>query len=127
MPSYCSSFVSINSVPTIADMELFKPYFIITTGEPSFDVVIKVPSECYYVESSNPGFPPAGACGSPSDKNHLIEIDQTAGCSNSNEKLLNVTLHYQEDPAGDYLNIYIMDKSNANAVTGNRSKRQIQG
>lgn len=126
MPSYCSTFQSINFVPLIGDMELFKPYFIINDGETSFDVVIKVPSNCYFVASSASGFPPAGACGSPSDKNHLIEIDQTPNCTDTTEKLLNATLPYREDPTGEIINIYIMDKSNANSITGNKSKITVQ-
>jgi hypothetical protein len=126
MPSYCSSFASINSVPFIGEMELYKPYFEIGDGSTSFDVVVKVPSNCYFVADSFNGAPAAGACGAPTDKNHVIEIDKTAGCTNSDETLLTVTLNYNEDPTGDPLNIYIVDKSNGDSTIGNKSKKDIR-
>ena len=70
--------------------------------------------------------PAAGACGAPTDKNHVIEIDKTAGCTNSDETLLTVTLNYNEDPTGDPLNIYIVDKSNGDSTIGNKSKKDIR-
>ncbi|GAB5539679.1 MAG: hypothetical protein Salg2KO_17820 [Salibacteraceae bacterium] len=107
-------------------MELFKPYFEITSGASHFDVVIKVPSNCYQVTSSASGVPADGACGTPEDLNHVITIDKIPGCSPTGETVISVSLNYSESPDGSQINIYVINAANGNAVeAGSTTKKRM--
>ena len=119
MPSYCDTSPEVNDVPAQSDMVMFKPYFKIATSATSFDVHIKVPSECYFVQSDAGTFPSGGPCGSSSDLHCTISIDQEPDCSNTTEKVLIHTLNYSEDPSGHKINIYTENLSQGASIDGN--------
>lgn len=118
MPSYCSIITEVNNIPSEPEMEFFKPYFHIVDGATELIVKIKVPSDCYYISNDNNQPPSGGPCGGPSDLQHTIDLDQRSGCSNTNEMVLSKTLNYREDPTGEKLIIYVVDKSNGGNVEG---------
>lgn len=125
MPSYCDTTPEVNSVPSPIDMRLFKPYFEIIDGESSFTVYIKVDSNCYFVESSGAGYPSGGPCGDPGDYQCQIFINKQANCSNSEEAVLQHVLNYAEDPNGEKINIYVVDKSKGGTAGQSKGVKKV--
>ncbi|GEM_PF-2248012 len=128
LPSYCDLTPTVNSVPPEADMVMFKPYFVIPDGCTCFEVQIRVPSECYEIVSSEPGYPSGGKCTNGDEYNQLIKIDKRSGCSSSTETILKKELDYKQSADGEHIYIYVMDISAASSdVRGGSESTQKVG
>jgi hypothetical protein len=118
MPDYCKNIVTVSSVPSIGLMEEFVPYFEIPNGCTSVEVFIKVPNNCYYIAGDNSSAPAGGACGTTNDLQHTIDLDQSTGCTNTTPTILSITLNYSEDPTGEILYVYTVDRSDNGKIRG---------
>lgn len=125
MPTYCDILPEVDFVPPMPEMTPYKPYFVIPAGCTSFEVFIKVESECYYIAANEPGFPSQGPCGDPADLQHVINLVKKGDCKSlaPAERILNVTLDYCEDPTGHKMNIYVVDQSENSKVKGESRSR----
>lgn len=119
MPNYCKDTPEVNSVPPVADMELFKPYFEIPDGCSEFTVYIKCSSSSYRVASTSPGYPSGGPCGSPTDMQQMIYIEASAS---TGDNVISCTLDYCQDPNGKHINIYVQETPEAGGLTRGHSK-----
>lgn len=118
LPNYCDLTPEVNSVPSEADMVFFKPYFCIEDRCSSFEVHVRVPSECYEILSSQQGFPGTGSCTNAVQHNEIIKIDKIAGCESSVPKMLKQTLSYSQSDDGQKIYIYVQDDSMAGTIKG---------
>ena len=123
-PSYCSLVTIVNSVPTVQEMEFFKAYFEVFPNAQKLNVVVKVPSECYFLESHNNQAPSGGPCGGPDELQECIYLNRKPNCSSQSVTVLSIDLDYVESSQGEFLNIYIVDNSESSAVKGASKTRK---
>jgi hypothetical protein len=109
---------SSNTIPAPRDMELYKPYFHIQTGDQQLEVHIKFPSSCYQIASDSATPPPSGSCANGGELEHSIEYEQDPNCSDTNETVITLSLNYEESPNGKLIIIYTLDGNQSKKVRG---------